>query len=149
MNFQLLPLGSGEARINILISEVTFAQKLRGTLTYMVQVSENTNQEKLDFTLLFTCSSFILGRIFHNDILTELLKSGQLLYKSKNEINNCNDFNSALKIICNEFHLSLVEKIDDSASLYGQSIKGHHICLLIKYNVSLIKTKIFFLFFFF
>ncbi|XP_014217079.1 AP-3 complex subunit delta-1 [Copidosoma floridanum] len=134
MNFQLLPLGSGEVYISILVSEVTFTQKLRGLLTYMVQGPDNTIQEKLDFTLRFPCSNFIVGRISHNDILTELLKSGQLSHKLRNEVTNCNDFNSVLNDICNQCHLTLVEHIDDSASLYGQSLKGHHICLLIKQN---------------
>lgn len=136
MNFQLNPLSSSEGHVSILVSDVTFAQKLRGTLTYMVQYSKDTMQEKLDFTLRLPCSSFIVGRISHNDILTELLKSGQLLHKLKNEVTACKDFNGILQNICLACHLTLVEQINGTASLYGQSLKGHHICLLIKQNVS-------------
>lgn len=136
MNFQLLPLSSSEAHVAILVSDVTFSQKLRGTLTYMVQGSDNTVQEKLDFTLRLPCSSFVNGRLSHNDILTELLKSGQLSHKSRNEVTACKNFDKVLKNICSECHLALVEHIDDTASLYGQSLKGHHICLLMKQNVS-------------
>lgn len=138
MNFKLLPLSSSDAHIAILVSDVTFAQKLRGTLTYMVQGPNDTMQEKLDFTLRLPCSSFIVGRISHNDILTELLKSGQLLHKLRNEVTACEDFGGALNNICNGCHLTLVEQIDSSASLYGQSLKGHHVCLLVKQNVSLL-----------
>ncbi|OXU26869.1 hypothetical protein TSAR_010610 [Trichomalopsis sarcophagae] len=134
MNFQLLPSSSSEAHVGILVSDVTFAQKLRGTLTYMVQGSNDTIHEKLDFTLRLPCSSFIVGRISHNDILTELLKSGQLLHKLRNEVTACKDFEGVLKNICAGCNLTLVEHIDDTASLYGQSLKGHHVCLLIKQN---------------
>ena len=136
MNFQLLPMSSSEAHVAILASDVTFAQKLRGTLTYMVQNTNDTMQEKLDFTLRLPCSSFIVGRLSHNDILTELLKSGQLLHKLRNEVTACKDFDGLLRNICRECHLTLVEHIDNTASLYGQSLKGHHVCLLIKQNVS-------------
>ncbi|KAJ8680456.1 hypothetical protein QAD02_016243 [Eretmocerus hayati] len=136
MNFQLLPQTSSEARIQILVSDVTFAQKLRGTLTYMIQEAENTVQEKLDFTLSLPCSSFIIGRISHNDVLAKLLKSGQLSYELKNEISECRNFEDAVNTICKQCNLTLVERIDNSASLYGQSLKGHHICLLLKQNVS-------------
>lgn len=137
MNFQLNPLSSSDGHVSILVSDVTFAQKLRGTLTYMVQYSKDTMQEKLDFTLRLPCSSFIVGRISHNDILTELLKSGQLLHKLRSEVTACKDLNNVLQNICSTCHLTLVEQIDGTASLYGQSLKGHHVCLLIKQNVSL------------
>ncbi|XP_058809166.1 AP-3 complex subunit delta-1 [Phymastichus coffea] len=134
MNFQLLPLSSNEAHVAILVSDVTFAQKLRGTLTYMIQGSNDTVQEKLDFILRLPCSSFVVGRLCHNDILAELLKSGQLSQKSRTEVTACKNFNKILKNICSECHLTLVEHIDNTASLYGQSLKGHHICLLVKQN---------------
>jgi AP-3 complex subunit delta-1 len=136
MNFQLLPLSSSEAHIAILVSDVTFAQKLRGILTYIIQGFNNTIHEKLDFILHLPCSTFIIDRISHGDILIELLKSDQLLYKLRNEITACKDFSSVLKNICSSCHLMLVEYIDESASLFGQSLKGHHVCLLIKQNVS-------------
>ena len=104
----------------------------------MVQNSEDTVQEKLDFFLPLPCSSFVVGRISHNDILTDLLKSGHLTHKSKNEITACKDFEGMLKNICSTCNLMLVEQINDSASLYGQSMKGHHICLLMKQSVSII-----------
>ncbi|XP_011502931.1 PREDICTED: AP-3 complex subunit delta-1 [Ceratosolen solmsi marchali] len=135
MTFLLLPLSSNEEHIAILVSDVTFPQKLYGTLTYIVQDFNYTIREKLDFILHLPCSSFMINLISHDDILSELLKSGQLLYKLRNQITICQEFSDALKNICNDCHLTLIEQMDKSTSLYGQSLKGHHVCLLFKQNL--------------
>uniref|UniRef100_V9II65 AP-3 complex subunit delta-1 n=1 Tax=Apis cerana TaxID=7461 RepID=V9II65_APICE len=44
--FQLPPQITKETQFTILISDVTFAQRLRGTLTYMLESKESTLQEK-------------------------------------------------------------------------------------------------------
>ncbi|XP_068968798.1 AP-3 complex subunit delta-1 [Bombus flavifrons] len=134
--FQLSPQTSKETQFTILISDVTFAQRLRGTLTYMLESKESTLQEKLDFTMHLTCSKFMVGHLSHKDILTELLKSGQLVYKVRKEIILSQDFDVILNLICCKCNLTLVEQINDTASLYGHSLKGHHVCLLLKYNKS-------------
>ncbi|KOX72703.1 AP-3 complex subunit delta-1 [Melipona quadrifasciata] len=134
--FQLPPQISKETQFTILISDVTFSQKLRGTLTYMLENKENTLQEKLDFTMHLTCSKFMVGDLSHKDILTELLKSGQLVHKIRKEIVLSQDFDVILNLICCKCNLTLVEQITDTASLYGHSLKGHHVCLLLKYNKS-------------
>lgn len=102
----------------------------------MLESKESTLQEKLDFTIHLTCGKFMVGHLSHKDILTELLKSGQLIYKVKKEIILSQDFDVILNLICNKCNLTLVEQINDTASLYGHSLKGHHVCLLLKCNVS-------------
>lgn len=102
----------------------------------MLENKESTLQEKLDFTMHLPCSKFMFGHISHKDILTELLKSGQLVYKVRKEIVLSQDFDAILNLICSKCNLTLVEKIEDTASLYGQSLKGHNVCLLLKYDVS-------------
>ncbi|KAL6264489.1 hypothetical protein P5V15_004597 [Pogonomyrmex californicus] len=132
--FQLPLQSSKETEFTILVSDVTFAQRLRGTLTYMFESKEGAQQEKLDFTVHLSCSKFMVGHLSHKDILTELLKSGQLISKIRKEIMPSQDFETVLSIICRKCNLTLVEQIDDTASLYGHSLKGHHVCLLLKYN---------------
>lgn len=102
----------------------------------MFEGKEGTQQEKLDFTVHLSCSKFMVGHLSHKDILTELLKSGQLVSKIRKEIMPSQDFDAILSLICRKCNLTLVEQIDDTASLYGHSLKGHHVCLLLKYNVS-------------
>lgn len=46
-------------------------------------------------------------------------------------------FYASLNAIINALHLSIVEQSNDSSSLYGCSIAGHHICLLVKSQVCL------------
>ncbi|XP_050465934.1 AP-3 complex subunit delta-1 [Cataglyphis hispanica] len=132
--FQLPLQSSKETQFTILVSDVTFAQRLRGTLTYMFESKNGTEQEKLDFTVHLLCSKFMVGHLSHKDILTELLKSGQLISKIRKEVTVSLDFDMVLNIICRKCNLTLVEQIDDTASLYGHSLKGHHVCLLLKYN---------------
>ncbi|CAL1684950.1 unnamed protein product [Lasius platythorax] len=132
--FQLPLQSSKETQFTVLVSDVTFAQRLRGTLTYMFESKNGTEQEKLDFTVHLSCSKFMVGHLSHKDILTELLKSGQLVSKIRTEVTISLDFEVVLNIICRKCNLTLVEQIDDTASLYGHSLKGHHVCLLLKYN---------------
>lgn len=134
--FQLPLQSSKETEFTILVSDVTFAQRLRGTLTYMFESTEGMQQEKLDFTVPLSCSKFMVGHLSHKDILTELLTSGQLVSKIRREVTPSKDFDAVLNAICRKCNLTLVEQIDDTASLYGHSLKGHHVCLLLKYNVS-------------
>ncbi|GAB1868903.1 AP-3 complex subunit delta-1 [Camponotus japonicus] len=132
--FQLPLQSSKETEFTVLVSDVTFAQRLRGTLTYMFEGRNGTEQEKLDFTVHLSCSKFMVGHLSHKDILTELLKSGQLISKIREEVTISLDFDMVLNIICRKCNLTLVEQINDTASLYGHSLKGHHVCLLLKYN---------------
>ncbi|XP_008558668.1 AP-3 complex subunit delta-1 [Microplitis demolitor] len=128
----LAPSVSTEVHLSIVVSDDTFAQKLRGSLTYMVENEGGMIQEKLDFTLRLSHCSFLMGSLSHSYILTELLNGDQLTFKTKNKIKLTRDFSQTLEIICQRCHLTLVEQIDDTASLYGQSLKGHHVCLLVK-----------------
>ena len=41
-------------------------------------------------------------------------------------------FSEVLAVITSSLHLSVVENIENTASLYGCSISNHHICLLVK-----------------
>ncbi|XP_012260262.2 AP-3 complex subunit delta-1 [Athalia rosae] len=135
LQFQLPPNSSNEAQFTLSVSDVTFSQKLRGTLTYMIEGESRTSQEKLDFVVTLPCSSFMVGHLSHRDILTELLGGGQLTEKTKSEVySGGQEFSQLLTTVCFKCHLTLVEQIDQTASLYGHSLKGHHVCLLLKHN---------------
>ncbi|XP_024945081.1 AP-3 complex subunit delta-1 isoform X2 [Cephus cinctus] len=136
LRFQLAPKTTGEAQFAILVSDVTFAQKLKGTFTYMVESPLGIVQEKLDFTMYLPCSSFMVGRLSHRDILTELLGGGQLTQKIRKEFEPHQEFSQILSSVCYKCHLTLVEQVNDTASVYGHSLKGHHVCLLLKQNKS-------------
>ncbi|CAG5081344.1 Similar to Ap3d1: AP-3 complex subunit delta-1 (Mus musculus) [Cotesia congregata] len=123
---------STEVHLPIIVADDTYAQKLRGALTYMVENSGGWIQEKLDFTLRLSNCSFLMGSLSHSYVFTELLSGDQLMFKTKNKVKLTRNFSQALEIICRRCHFTLVEQVDDNASLYGQSLKGHHVCLLVK-----------------
>ncbi|XP_044014482.1 AP-3 complex subunit delta-1 isoform X2 [Aphidius gifuensis] len=131
----LVKLGPGEnteTHLSFDVTDDTFSQKLRGNLTYMIDNTNGLIQEKLDFILYLSCSDFLIESLPQSDILTELLSNDLLQYKVKQIIEVQGDFDKILNIICQNCHLTLVEIVDDAASLYGNSLKGHHVCLLIK-----------------
>lgn len=136
--FQLKAMSSGEALFAFEVSDVTFAQKLRCTLTYMTEGAENiSTQEKLDFWLHLPCSSFMIGRLSHRDIVTDLLAGGTLTARSNITLENISlDFSQVLQRVCFYAHMTLVEQVDLTASLYSHSIQQHNICLLLKFNSS-------------
>lgn len=114
--FQLKPSASGEALFAFQVSDVTFAQKLRCTLTYMMEVCVYlmivqtiikihiilisdlhfspqgtdgiSSQEKLDFWLRLPCSSFMVGRLTQRETVTDLLASGSLIARSSIALEN-------------------------------------------------------------
>ena len=60
----------------------------------------------------------------------------RLVFKDQREVSCALGIANALDVICNECRLSLVEKVDGAATLFGRSILGHLVCLLIKEKVS-------------
>ncbi|XP_063986476.1 AP-3 complex subunit delta-1 [Diachasmimorpha longicaudata] len=129
---KLAPQATTEVRLPILVIDDTFAQKLRGSLSYFVEGSLGMVQEKLDFVLKFTCCDFMAGNIPQGDVLTELLGGDQLQYKTRNSVDVSLNLRQAVEMACQRCKLTLVEQIDDAASLYGHSLMGHHVCLLLK-----------------
>lgn len=51
------------------------------------------------------------------------------------KLTTVSDFAGALTMLSTALHMVVVEKIADSASLYGCSIAQHHVCLLVKAQV--------------
>ncbi|XP_011315343.1 AP-3 complex subunit delta-1 [Fopius arisanus] len=129
---KLAPQATTEVHLPILIVDDTFAQKLRGSLSYFVDNSSAMIQEKLDFVLKFSCCDFITGNLPHGDILTELLGSDMLQFKTKNNVDISLNLGQIVEMVCQRCNLTLVEQVDDAASLYGNSLMGHHVCLLFK-----------------
>uniref|UniRef100_T1J3E7 AP-3 complex subunit delta n=1 Tax=Strigamia maritima TaxID=126957 RepID=T1J3E7_STRMM len=131
--FQLAPGASNEAQFAFSVDEITTPQKLRGTLTYMVMTSEGSTHEKLDFTLPFPSTTFLLGSFYKRDTFAELLSSGDLSHKSSVSVDGVElEFSHVLARICFRAHFCLVEQVELTASLYSRSIQDHHICLLVK-----------------
>lgn len=110
------------------------AQKLRGTLTYVIKDDEGSTSEKMDFSLFLSCSSFLISTPLSSTDFTNLLGSGTIVHKGSVKVTTPETtvFSSVVTKICVLLHFAVVEQVDNSASLYACSIQGHHLCALVK-----------------
>ncbi|XP_012878276.1 PREDICTED: AP-3 complex subunit delta-1 isoform X1 [Dipodomys ordii] len=130
--FQLPPGVSNEAQFVFTIQSIVMAQKLKGTLSFIAKDDNGATHEKLDFRLLFSCSSYLITTPCYSDAFAKLLESGDLCMNSIKVDGTSMSFHNLLAKICFHHHFSVVERVDSCASMYSRSIQGHHVCLLVK-----------------
>ncbi|XP_012601145.2 AP-3 complex subunit delta-1 [Microcebus murinus] len=130
--FQLPPGVSNEAQFVFTVQSIVMAQKLKGTLSFIAKDDEGATQEKLDFKLHFSCSSYLTTTPCYSDAFAKLLESGDLSMSSIRVDGISMSFQNLLTKICFHHHFSVVERVDSCASMYSRSIQGHHVCLLVK-----------------
>ncbi|XP_038596495.1 AP-3 complex subunit delta-1 isoform X2 [Tachyglossus aculeatus] len=130
--FQLPPGISNEAQFVFTVQSIVMAQKLKGTLSFIVKNEEGSTHEKLDFKLHFSCTSYLITTPCYSDAFAKLLESGELNMNSIKVDGISISFQHLLAKICFHHHFSVVERVDSCASMYSRSIQGHHVCLLVK-----------------
>uniref|UniRef100_H2ZNY7 AP-3 complex subunit delta Mu C-terminal domain-containing protein n=1 Tax=Ciona savignyi TaxID=51511 RepID=H2ZNY7_CIOSA len=133
--FSLPPSARNECQLDFSATSVTMPQRLKGTVTYMLQdeTRQHTNQEKLDFKLHLPCSSYLIPSPLSSHHFTKLLSSGDLGDKATLQLNKPDiTLEVFLQRLCFYLKFSVVEQIGESASLYSASIQQHHVCLLVK-----------------
>ncbi|XP_022087832.1 AP-3 complex subunit delta-1-like isoform X2 [Acanthaster planci] len=131
--FQLPPGMANEGQFAFTVKSITMTQKLRGTLTYMLKDEAGATSEKIDFKVHLPVSAYLVPKQCSSTEYAELLSGGELTSKQSITTPNVEmDFSIILARACFFGHLSLVERVDTTASLYGLSIQGHHVCLLLK-----------------
>lgn len=132
--FHLLPESSNEGQFAFTVESINMAQKLRGTLTYVIKDDEGSTSEKMDFSLFLPCSSFLISTPLSSTDFTNLLGSGTIVHKGSVKVTTPETtvFSSVVTKICVLLHFAVVEQVDNSASLYACSIQGHHLCALVK-----------------
>uniref|UniRef100_A0A8C0FQQ0 AP-3 complex subunit delta-1 n=1 Tax=Bubo bubo TaxID=30461 RepID=A0A8C0FQQ0_BUBBB len=130
--FQLPPGISNEAQFVFTLQSIVMAQKLKGTLSFIVKNDEGSTHEKLDFKLHFSCASYLITTPCYSDAFAKLLESGDLHMSSIKVDGISISFQHLLAKICFHHHFSVVERVDSCASMYSRSIQGHHVCLLVK-----------------
>jgi AP-3 complex subunit delta-1 len=132
--FQLPPGTANECQLTFYVKSFVVPQKLRGTVVYMAKGESGTASEKLDFSLHLPCSAFICPIPCANQHFSTLLSGGSLCDTQTVNVSvtKVAGFSEVLAVITSSLHLSVVENIENTASLYGCSISNHHICLLVK-----------------
>lgn len=126
---------SAESNLLLQVSDVTIAHRLHGTISYIQQMNDDTSpQDKLDFWLHVGVSAFLSGTLLAGDSYTDLLSGGTLAHRSSILLRPVQpkQFSQVLAAICSKYHLSVIEQVDLTASLYCRSSSGNHVCLLIK-----------------
>uniref|UniRef100_A0A8C3SZW3 AP-3 complex subunit delta-1 n=1 Tax=Chelydra serpentina TaxID=8475 RepID=A0A8C3SZW3_CHESE len=130
--FQLPPGISNEAQFVFTLQSIVMAQKLKGTLSFIVKNDDGSTHEKIDFKLHFSCASYLITTPCYSDAFAKLLESGDLHMSSIKVDGISISFQHLLAKICFYHHFSVVERVDSCASMYSRSIQGHHVCLLVK-----------------
>ncbi|XP_053152481.1 AP-3 complex subunit delta-1 isoform X2 [Hemicordylus capensis] len=130
--FQLPPGVSNEAQFVFTLQSIVMAQKLKGTLSFIVKDDEGSTHEKLDFKLHFSCASYLITTPCYSDAFAKLLESGDLHSSSFRVDGTTAPFHHLLARICFHHHFSVVERVEACASMYSRSVQGHHVCLLVK-----------------
>ncbi|XP_075527426.1 adaptor-related protein complex 3, delta 1 subunit-like garnet isoform X2 [Dermacentor variabilis] len=132
--FQLPEGTANEGQFAFSVDSVSMAQRLRGTLTYMLMTETGSTHEKLDFKLHLPVSSYLIGTMSKRDTFAELLSGGELSAKGSITLDAVEyEFPHVLSKVCFHCHFTVVEQVGLSASLYSRSIQDDHICLLIKH----------------
>lgn len=140
------PRSNAEVELKIQIAHFSpVPQKLRGSLTYFFKTSDGSTAEKLDFQLHIKCIDFILASTTSSDSFAEMLASGELTGKVSQEVQLeenflNNDFDRLLKFLTDSAKLTIVEKDEAVASLYGTTLnQSGPICILLKKKDSSLK----------
>ncbi|XP_003369358.1 AP-3 complex subunit delta-1 [Trichinella spiralis] len=125
--------------IKFSLSSIYGAQKLKSVLTYVL---ENKNV-KLDFQMIFPCSAFAVSVSVTSSRFAELVGDPSLAYSVCEQIATApdDDFESILQNMCSRLRLSIVEKLDSSALLFNQTVKGDPICVLLKKSDATLKIE--------
>ncbi|KAK7071500.1 AP-3 complex subunit delta-1, partial [Halocaridina rubra] len=128
-----LPAGqSKDSQFSFTTDDDTIPHKLRGTLHY---TQDGSSRSELLLRLEFPVLCFLSGKTASRSTFTDLLGSGQLGARSSFTIPECQlSFPEILEVMKRGGSLAIVECVDQTASLYGRSLRGHHVCLLVKFQ---------------
>lgn len=124
---------SREAQLTLTAEDVTIPHKLRGFISY----SQEGGSSELNVRFEFPVMTFLSGKTASRSTFTDLLGSGQLTARSSFTVPNCQlSFPEILDEMTRGGSLAVVESVDQTASMYGRSLHGHHVCVLVKYQTS-------------
>lgn len=128
--FELSSQTNDETKLYFKVQDVTKSYKIPSILTYSILENNSLITGELELKLKIPVTSLLLG-VLPSEPFADLIASGQLMYDSSLCL-PCDDFNEAVDILCRRCRLVLLERIQDTVSLYGSTSSGHHLCFLLK-----------------
>lgn len=100
---------------------------------------DNFHQDKLDWRLIVSVSDMFL-KAAPSVPLVDLLCNGQLIFKSSVVLSETN-FNQVINWLSTKLRLVLVERVGETASLYGSTSSSEQLCLLVKTNANNVSVE--------
>ncbi|KAF6201155.1 hypothetical protein GE061_005602 [Apolygus lucorum] len=127
---------SGETVLTLRVADITANNRLRATISYIQQSeSKGALEDKIDVWICVPVIVFLGGH--PTQPYTELLQSGELAHSDSLSLDINYEFNQVLSRVCKEGGLTLIERIDSTASLYCRCTSGPgQVCLLLKASSS-------------
>uniref|UniRef100_A0A914VDM2 AP-3 complex subunit delta n=1 Tax=Plectus sambesii TaxID=2011161 RepID=A0A914VDM2_9BILA len=102
-----LPQGvSNEHVFRFAVEAINVPQKLRGTLTFLVETENGSVPEKIDFHLKFPCVSFTVPATIGSDAFSELISSGELEASSSLQFATTDSLNDVVRNLCFHGHFT-------------------------------------------
>jgi len=103
------------------------------TAVTVTSVSESSGEDTLAFKLRLPCTALLLPELEDNQLFADLLSGDQLTARATCVITDVSDdFDQVLRRVAFWGRHCVVEQIETTASLYSRSVRGHHVCVLVK-----------------
>jgi len=83
---------------------------------------------KIDFTLVFPCSAFILPANIDGNTFVEIMRNEAQEVQTTHITTT---LQKATAKICGIFHLKIVERDEKKMSMYGKTMQNHHVAFLL------------------
>uniref|UniRef100_A0A914C768 AP-3 complex subunit delta n=3 Tax=Acrobeloides nanus TaxID=290746 RepID=A0A914C768_9BILA len=124
---------SNEHTLHFNFKDINVTQKIRGSMTYFIEQDDGTkHEEKVDFTLHFPCIRFFKFATIGSTSYGIIWSKDELKCSSSEKCTS----EKSLKEIVNEINavanFSVVELVEDEASLYAHDYSDQPVCVLAK-----------------
>ncbi|CCD73656.1 AP-3 complex subunit delta [Caenorhabditis elegans] len=125
---------SSEASFDVQVTATNVSRTMRGTLTYFLVDDEGTRDDKLDLRLPIPATVFVMpNSSIRKDDYSALLASDDVDFgATQNVATGEVKLKTVLTQIVRKAHFSIVEETPKAASLFGRTVGGEPICLLVK-----------------
>lgn len=139
----LLPfcLSAGQTNsftISLSLQSIYISQKLRGSVTYFIDNPDGGKDEKIiNFSLPLNLALFIVSAPCSESQFTELIASNSLGAAGSISLPLSSSNDECVEHFSTRFKLTLVERVEGAASLYGKTARDDELCVLMKLNGSI------------
>uniref|UniRef100_A0A8R1DVX4 AP-3 complex subunit delta n=1 Tax=Caenorhabditis japonica TaxID=281687 RepID=A0A8R1DVX4_CAEJA len=125
---------TSEAAFDVQVTATNVSRTMRGTVTYFLVDDQGTRDDKLDLRLPLPSTVFIIpNSSIRKDDYSNLLASDDVDFAASQSVKTSEiKLKSVLHQISKKAHFSIVEETPKAASLFGRTVGGQPVCLLVK-----------------